>query len=71
MTFGLDVKQGTIQHCQIFGDFFGIGEVSDLEKRLLGIRYDRQAIEEALEGIDVEAYLGGIKKEEFVELLYG
>lgn len=66
----LDVKQGTIQHCQIFGDFFGIGEVSDLEKRLLGIRYDRQAIEEALEGIDVEAYLGGIKKEEFVELLY-
>lgn len=66
-----DVKQGLIQNCQIFGDFFGIGEVSDVEKRLVGARYDRQGIEEALTGIDVESYLGGVTKEEFVELLYG
>lgn len=66
----LDVKKGVIENCTIFGDFFGLGEVSVLEERLKGVRYERKAIEDALEDIDVPYYLGKITEEEFVNLIY-
>lgn len=66
----LDVKKGLIENCTIFGDFFGLGDVKVLEDQLKDVRYERQAIEEALSDIDVAYYLGKITKEEFVNLIY-
>lgn len=66
----LDVKKGIIENCTIYGDFFGIGDVREIEEKLTGIRHERQAIEEALEGMDIPHYLGKITKEEFVNLIY-
>ncbi|MFC4559177.1 lipoate--protein ligase [Virgibacillus kekensis] len=66
----LDVKNGTIQNCKIYGDFFGIGDVSVLEDKLIGVRHERKAIEEALADVDVPHYLGKISKEDFINLLY-
>lgn len=66
----LDVKKGIIENCKIFGDFFGVGEVSVIEERLSGVRHNRQAIEEALADVDVPHYLGRISKEDFINLIY-
>jgi lipoate---protein ligase len=66
----LDVQKGQIQHCKIFGDFFGVGDVSELQQRLEGIRYERGAIEEALEGIEINHYFGNITMQDFIQLLY-
>ncbi len=66
----LDVKNGIIENCKIYGDFFGIGEIKDLEEKLIGIRHQREAVEKALEGFDIEHYLGKITKEEFIGLIY-
>ncbi|WP_106498076.1 lipoate--protein ligase [Lentibacillus sp. Marseille-P4043] len=66
----LDVKKGIIENCKIYGDFFGIGEVSEVEKKLIGVRHERKAIEEALADVDVPHYLGKITKEDFINLLY-
>lgn len=66
----LDVKKGIIENCIIYGDFFGIGNVKELEDALTGIRHNRDAINEALGQVDVSHYLGRISKEEFLELLY-
>ncbi|RLL45031.1 lipoate--protein ligase [Oceanobacillus piezotolerans] len=66
----LDVQKGVIENCKIFGDFFGIGNVKDLEEKLVGVRHERGAIEDALADIDVPHYLGKISKEDFVGLLY-
>src|SRR5690625_4322455 len=66
----LDVDKGKIKNCKIFGDFFGLGEVTDIEEKLIGINHERKAIEEALENIDIPYYLGKITKEEFVNLIY-
>ncbi|WP_164669550.1 lipoate--protein ligase [Virgibacillus doumboii] len=66
----LDVKNGIIENCKIYGDFFGMGQISELEDKLTGVRHNRQAIEDALEDTDVSYYLGRISKEEFVSLLY-
>ncbi|MEH7342993.1 lipoate--protein ligase [Bacillus sp. JJ1532] len=66
----LEVEGGIIQHCKIFGDFFGVGDVAELEERLTGLRYERSAIEKAIEDIDVKYYFGNITKEDFLNLIY-
>ncbi len=35
-----DVKRGKIEHAKIFGDFFGVGDVTDLENALVGCLHD-------------------------------
>jgi len=66
----LDVKKGIIENCKIYGDFFGIGEIADVEKALIGVRHERKAVERAIEHLDISHYLGKITKEEFINLIY-
>lgn len=66
----LQVNKGIIEEVNIFGDFFGVGEVAVIEDSLSGVKYDRQSIGEALNPIDIPTYLGGITKEEFLQLIY-
>lgn len=66
----LDVQKGIIQDCKIFGDFFGVGNVKELEEKLVGVRHDRSALEEALKDVEVSHYLGKISKEDLLSLLY-
>lgn len=66
----LQVNKGLIEDATIFGDFFGIGEIEKVQEKLRGVTYSRQAIEEALTDIDIPTYLGGITREEFIQLIY-
>lgn len=66
----LQVSKGVIEDIAIFGDFFGIGEIEKVQAALRGVTYSKTAIEEALVGVDIPTYLGGISTEEFVQLIY-
>ena len=66
----LDVDKGIIQNVKIYGDFFGWGEVVDIEEELTGIRYEKAALEEALKEVDIQHYFGNIEKDDFLQLLY-
>ncbi|MBH0154890.1 lipoate--protein ligase [Fictibacillus sp. 5RED26] len=66
----LHIVKGIIQESKIFGDFFGVGDVSDIESKLNGVRYDREAIEEVLEDLDLSHYFGNVTRQEFLDLLY-
>ncbi len=66
----LNVKNGVIETCKIYGDFFGLGEISDVESRMAGTRYDKPALEESLADIDINHYFGKISLEEFIDLIY-
>jgi len=66
----LQVDKGIIEDINIFGDFFGVGDVEVLCEKLKGLKYDPAVMEEALTGIDIPTYLGGITKEEFMQLIY-
>lgn len=66
----LEVKKGIIQDCKIFGDFFGVGDIVDIEQRLIGRQYDRKTISDALEDIDIPHYFGNVSKEDFLDLIY-
>lgn len=37
----LNVTKGQITECKIYGDFFGVGDVTDIEEKLEGIRYEK------------------------------
>ncbi|MGG0655163.1 lipoate--protein ligase [Rummeliibacillus pycnus] len=66
----LEVNKGIMEEVHIFGDFFGVGEMEDIEKVLNGKKYEPQTISEALEGIDIPTYFGGVSKEDFLKLIY-
>ncbi len=64
------VEKGHIQAIKIYGDFSGQQDVAALEKQLAGLRYDREAIQEALTGTDLEPYFGPLDKDTFLNLLF-
>ncbi|QED47152.1 lipoate--protein ligase [Cytobacillus dafuensis] len=66
----LEVEKGKIENCKIYGDFFGVGDVGDIENRLTGLRYDKSEIEKSLEDINFKHYFGNITKEDFLNLIY-
>ncbi|MBC1330691.1 lipoate--protein ligase [Listeria booriae] len=66
----LDVVKSVIAHVKIFGDFFGVGDVTEIEDKLRGVNYDRKAIETALQGVDIKHYFGNITLEDFLDLIY-
>ncbi|QHJ71898.1 lipoate--protein ligase [Planococcus halotolerans] len=66
----LQVEKGLVEDAKIFGDFFGVGDVSELENAITGVKYERAALDEAVSGIDIPKLLGGITKEEFLKLIY-
>jgi len=66
----LQVENGLIEGCKIYGDFFGKGDVKDLEEKLIGIRYDADEVKDALNGLNIDEYLGRITGEEFIQCLF-
>ncbi|WP_404433369.1 lipoate--protein ligase [Sutcliffiella horikoshii] len=66
----LDVTKGKIENCKIYGDFFGVGDVSEVENLLSGVKYEKAEISQAIEGIDVKHYFGNITKDELIDLIY-
>ncbi|AZP92333.1 lipoate--protein ligase [Enterococcus mundtii] len=66
----LNVSEGIIEDVKIFGDFFGLGDIKDVEQVLTGIKYDKATLQEVVETIDIKKYFGAIEAQDLLELLY-
>lgn len=66
----LNVNKGVITNLKIFGDFFGLGEISDVENKLTTIQYNAESIRKVLEEVDLKKYFGDVDIDELVELIY-
>ncbi|MGY3704290.1 lipoate--protein ligase [Vagococcus martis] len=66
----MNVSDGEIKDIRIFGDFFGLGQITDVETILTGVKYDKESITKAVEEIDVKKYFGNIEVTDLIELLY-
>ncbi|KMK76631.1 lipoate--protein ligase [Alkalihalobacillus pseudalcaliphilus] len=66
----INVKKGKIVDCKIYGDFFGVGDVKDIEQLLIGISYEPTALKAELTNTNLKHYFGAITEEEFLSLLY-
>ncbi len=64
----LEVNKGFIETVKIYGDFFGVGDVSELEQTLIGTKFDQQEIERKLQDVNLRYYFGNVTKEEFLSL---
>lgn len=65
----LDVDQGVVHQAKIFGDFFGLGNISDVEEALVGTKYTKEEIQKVLEELDLVRYIGNITAEELTTLI--
>ncbi|MBP3962693.1 lipoate--protein ligase [Paenibacillus lignilyticus] len=66
----LNVQEGVITEASVFGDFFGTAEVSLVTDRLAGVKYNPQAVAEALADVDLTQYFGPVDREEWLALLF-
>lgn len=66
----INVVQGVIDNVKIYGTFFSNRDIFELEKQLIGTRYERDALATRLETIDLTAFFGTIDQETFLDLLY-
>ncbi|NFK03939.1 lipoate--protein ligase [Clostridium botulinum] len=68
----LNIVEGHINECKIYGDFLGLMAVSEIEKKIIGIKYGEEYIDEFLKEIDIKKYFGTLCFDEikscFVEL---
>lgn len=66
----IDVEKGIMQHIRIFGDFFGEGNIEDIEKALIGKKHNTEEIQGVIDNINIKNYFGNIDKEDFLELFF-
>ena len=64
----LDVKDGVIRAARIFGDYFGKREVHEVEKALVGVRHEEEAISATLSSFSLEDYFSGVECSELCKL---
>ena len=66
----IDVQKGIMQAVKIFGSFEGDLPISDLESRLVGCRYDKEAAADLIQNLKIDRYFGGLSDNEFITLLF-
>lgn len=65
----IEVKDGVIKNIKFYGDFFGSGELSDLEEKFVGIKYKEDEINKLLDSIDIGYYFSKITKDEIISCI--
>ncbi len=69
--FRFNVEQGVIKEVKVYGDFFGLGDISDVEDALVGVRFEREAVKQVFENLDFNKYFGRVTSEEILALIFG
>jgi len=65
----LEIEKGRMKEVHIYGDFFGVRDVAELEALLRDQPYDRAALTEVLTEVDLKPFFGDLDRESFLELL--
>lgn len=68
--FHFNIASGKIAQAKIYGDFFGLGEISDVEEALVGTKYNKEELTAAFAELDLKKYFGNVTAEELVEGIF-
>ena len=66
----MNVNRGIVEDLKVYGDFFGLGEISDVERKSIGKTYEEKSIRDTFEEIDINKYFGKVSVDELVQLFY-
>lgn len=67
ITSYVKVEKSMITGLKIYGDFFGIKDVSDIEEKLIGLRYEYQDVLDKLRTIETTQYFTNITPQEIAK----
>ncbi|MBQ5954741.1 MAG: lipoate--protein ligase, partial [Firmicutes bacterium] len=70
VTVHLTARDGRIADIRLYGDFFGNGEIEDLEEGLKGVILDSR-LEDKLRELNLGEYMAGISPKELAGLIRG
>ncbi len=70
INFRFAIEDGVVDHVKIYGDFLGVEDIAELEKRLVGLRFDKVAFARKLAHIELDAYLLKISKEDVINCIF-
>lgn len=68
--FHFNVEKGIIQDIRIYGDFFHKYDIDVIEKSLVGVKHEHNAINDILSTFNFNDYFKNIKPEEFVDGMF-
>lgn len=66
----LNVKNGNITKCKIYGDFFGNKDISILENKIINNKFDENNIKEILSNSTLSEYFYNINKEDVIDCMF-
>ena len=66
----LDVVGDRVVAAAVYGDFLGDHDIKPLVQALIGVEYQRPALERALGAVPVAQFLGGIGRDQLLEVLW-
>jgi len=65
----LDARDGYISEIRLYGDFFGVKDISLLEDALKGIRHREEDIEGVLDNVGLGEFIVNVSKRDLLDLL--
>lgn len=66
----LNIKNGIIKECKIYGDFFGKNDITELEELLIGKKYEEETAKSVIDAIQFNEYFYGINSDDFIDCLF-
>ncbi|HLV50300.1 MAG TPA: lipoate--protein ligase [Erysipelothrix sp.] len=66
----MDVNEGLIESIRFMGDYLGLRDVSEVEEKLVGVRFKVSDVEKVLSEINLKLYFGGINLDEIISVIF-
>lgn len=65
----MEVNKGIITKFRVYGDYFGSGDVSEIEKIIVGHRPEHEELLDALERIDINHYFNNLTSKILIDII--
>lgn len=69
ITILIQVEKGIIREISFFGDYFGNGDIQELEALFVGVKPNEEVLIPLLEGIELENYINGLDSKTLIDLI--
>ncbi len=66
----MDVEKGHIKQIRLFGDYFGVRSIHDIEALLIDCPHDRGSLAVRLDAVNLDEYLKGIELKTLIDCLF-
>ncbi len=70
LEMNLDVEKGIIKKVKIFGDFFNLKDISEIENALVNSLHDEDYLRKILSKLNIESYIRDINENDFISAMF-